>query len=104
MGRSFFDNGDFLAMDPETRSIALYVEGVHNPRSFLSAVRAAAGIKPVVVLKAGRHTVGSRAALSHTAAMAGNDRVWDTALRRSGAREITRDHIENATSAAVSRY
>jgi acetyltransferase len=76
---------DFLAMDPETRSIALYVEGVHNPRSFLSAVRAAAGIKPVVVLKAGRHTVGSRAALSHTAAMAGNDRVWDTALRRSGA-------------------
>ena len=79
---------DFLAMDTETRSIALYVEGVHNPRLFLSAVRAAAGIKPVVVLKAGRHTVGSSAALSHTGALAGNDRVWDTALRRSGAIRI----------------
>jgi len=79
---------DFLAMDSETRSIALYVEGVHNPRLFLSAVRAAAGVKPVVVLKAGRHTVGSKAALSHTGAMAGNDRVWETALRRSGAIRI----------------
>jgi acetyltransferase len=79
---------DFLAMDSETRSIALYVEGVHDPRLFLSAVRAAAGVKPVVVLKAGRHTIGSSAALSHTGAMAGNDRVWDTALMRSGAIRI----------------
>ncbi len=79
---------DFLAMDTETRSIALYVEGVHDPRLFLSSVRAAAGVKPVVVLKAGRHTVGSSAALSHTGAMAGNDRVWDTALMRSGAIRI----------------
>jgi acetyltransferase len=79
---------DFLAMDSETRSIALYIEGVHNPRRFLSAVRAAAGIKPVIVLKAGRHTIGRNAALSHTGALAGNDRVWDTALRRSGAIRI----------------
>jgi len=79
---------DFLAVDPETRSIALYVEGVHSPRRFLSAVRAAASVKPVIVLKAGRHTIGSKAALSHTGAMAGNDRVWDSALRRSGAIRI----------------
>jgi len=79
---------DFLAMDPETRSIALYVEGVHSPRLFLSAVRAAAAVKPVIVLKAGRHTIGSNAALSHTGALAGNDRVWETALRRSGAIRI----------------
>jgi acetyltransferase len=79
---------DFLTLDPETRSIALYVEGVHNPRLFLSAVRAAASVKPVIVLKAGRHTIGSKAALSHTGALAGNDRVWDSALRRSGAIRI----------------
>ncbi|HEY4039369.1 MAG TPA: bifunctional acetate--CoA ligase family protein/GNAT family N-acetyltransferase, partial [Burkholderiaceae bacterium] len=79
---------DFLAVDPETRSVALYVEGVHNPRLFLSAVRAAASVKPVIVLKAGRHTIGSKAALSHTGALAGNDRVWDSALRRSGAIRI----------------
>jgi acetyltransferase len=79
---------DFLATDTETRSIALYVEGVHNPRSFLSAVRAATRVKPVIVLKAGRHTIGRNAALSHTGALAGNDRVWDSALRRSGAIRI----------------
>jgi acetyltransferase len=79
---------DFLAMDPDTRSIALYVEGVPSARRFLSAVRAAAAMKPVVVLKAGRHTIGSNAALSHTAALAGNDRAWDTALRRCGAIRI----------------
>ncbi len=79
---------DFLAMDPETRSIALYVEGVHNPRLFLSAIRAATRVKPVIVLKAGRHTIGRKAALSHTGALAGNDRVWDSALRRCGAIRI----------------
>ena len=64
------------------------MEGVHSPRLFLSAVRAAARVKPVIVLKAGRYTIGSKAALSHTGAMAGNDRVWDSALRRSGAIRI----------------
>ena len=46
---------DFLAADAATESIVLYLEGVREPRSFLSALRAAATIKPVVVLKAGRH-------------------------------------------------
>jgi acetyltransferase len=81
---------DFLALDPETRSIVLYVEGVHYPRKFLSSVRAAASIKPVVVLKAGRHASGSKAAFSHTGAMVGNDAVFDTALRRTGAIRISR--------------
>jgi acetyltransferase len=94
---------DFLAMDVETRSIALYVEGVHNPRLFLSAIRAAASVKPVVVLKAGRHTIASKAALSHTGALAGNDRVWETALRRSGAiriREYNQLFVASETLAA----
>ena len=86
----FSDVVDFLALDPQTRSIILYVEGVQRPRQFLSSLRAAASIKPVIVLKAGRHAAGSKAALSHTGALAGNDAVFDTALRRTGAIRITK--------------
>jgi len=81
---------DFLALDAQTRSIVLYVEGVSRPRQFLSSLRAAASIKPVIVLKAGRHASGSKAALSHTGAMAGDDAVFDTALRRTGAIRISK--------------
>ncbi len=76
---------DFLALDGTTRSIILYVEGVHDARSFLSSVRAAASVKPVVVLKVGRHRAGMRAAMSHTGALVGDDAVFDAALRRAGA-------------------
>jgi len=86
----FGDLLDFLALDSLTRSIVLYVEGVQRPRQFLSSLRAAASIKPVVVLKAGRHASGSKAAFSHTGVMAGNDAVFDTALRRTGAIRIPR--------------
>jgi acetyltransferase len=81
---------DFLALDPQTRSIVVYVEGVRKPRQFLSAIRAAASVKPVVVLKAGRQKDGSRAAFSHTGAMAGDDAVFESALRRAGAIRISR--------------
>jgi acetyltransferase len=76
---------DFLVHDPETRSILLYVEGLHDARTFVSALRAAARVKPVVVMKAGRHAAGSKAVASHTGALTGNDAVFDAALARSGA-------------------
>ena len=76
---------DFLALDGATRSIILYVEGVQDPRTFLSSVRAAASVKPVVVLKVGRHLAGSKAAMSHSGALVGDDTVFDAALRRAGA-------------------
>jgi acetyltransferase len=75
---------DFLALDAQTDSIMLYIEGIHDARRFMSALRAAARIKPVVVMKAGRHAEGSRAALSHTGALVGSDAVFDAALRRAG--------------------
>jgi acetyltransferase len=76
---------DFLAIDAATRSIVLYVEGVHDARAFVSSVRAASSAKPVVVLKVGRHMSGSLAAMSHTGALVGNDAVFDAALVRTGA-------------------
>lgn len=76
---------DFLALDPATRSILLYIEGVHDARAFMSSLRAAAAVKPVVVLKVGRHMTGSRAAMSHTGALVGDDAVFDIAFKRGGA-------------------
>jgi acetyltransferase len=75
---------DFLVNDPETESILLYIEGIRQPRSFMSALRAAARTKPVIVIKVGRHAAGSRAARSHTGALVGADDVFDAALRRAG--------------------
>lgn len=80
----FGDMLDYLASDPETKSILLYIEGIHHSRRFMSGLRAAARIKPVIALKAGRNKQGSRAALSHTGALIGDDDVFDAALHRAG--------------------
>ncbi len=80
---------DYLAVDPDTRSILLYVEGVSDARSFISGLRVAARLKPVIVVKSGRNEIGSRAAVSHTAALVGDDLVFDAAIRRAGAVRVT---------------
>lgn len=76
---------DYLVYDNETRSILLYIEGVRDARSFISALRAAARVKPVIVFKAGRNTAGTHAVTSHTGALAGSDAVFDAVLARAGA-------------------
>jgi len=81
------DAGDFLdllAGDPETRAIVMYLETIPNPRKFISAARAAARVKPIIAIKAGRHVEGAKAAATHTGALSGADRVVDAALRRAG--------------------
>jgi acetyltransferase len=75
---------DFLVGDESTDAILMYVEGVRDARRFISALRAAARVKPVVALKVGRYASGSRAASSHTGALVGSDSVFDAALRRAG--------------------
>ena len=75
---------DYLVSDPLTQSILLYIEGIHNARSFMSSIRAAARIKPVILVKVGRHEAGSKAAMSHTASLAGADDAFDAAVRRAG--------------------
>ena len=93
----FGDLLSYLALDPWTRAILLYVEGIRDARSFLSGLRIAARMKPVVVVKAGRHADGSRAAVSHTGALVGGDDVFHAALRRAGAvRAYTIKQLFNA--------
>ena len=80
----FGDLLDHLASDEHTRAILLYIESIEAPRKFMSAARAAARNKPVIVVKAGRSVDGMRAAASHTGALAGADVVFDAAIRRAG--------------------
>ncbi len=80
----FGDMLDWLASDARTRAILLYIESVSAPRKFMSAARAAARNKPVLVVKAGRSPQGQAAAASHTGALAGSDLVYDAAIRRAG--------------------
>ncbi len=80
----FGDMLDWLASDPHTRAILLYIESVTAARKFMSAARAAARNKPVIVVKSGRSQQGQRAAASHTGALAGADWVIDAAIRRAG--------------------
>jgi acetyltransferase len=85
----FGDMLDYLANDEATRAILLYVEAVTQARKFMSAARAAARTKPVVVIKAGRHAAAAKAAQSHTGALAGVDAVYDAAFRRAGLLRVT---------------
>ncbi len=80
----FGDMLDYLASDPKTRAILLYAESIESPAKFMSAARAAARNKPVVIVKAGRSPRGQSAARSHTGFLAGSDIVFDAAIARAG--------------------
>jgi len=80
----FGDYLDYLVSDPLTKAILLYIEGITDSRRFMSSLRAAARIKPVIALKVGRHASGAEASMSHTGALVGSDVVFSTALSRSG--------------------
>jgi acyl-CoA synthetase (NDP forming) len=74
----------YLADDPQTRVIVLYIEGIDNGREFLRAAQAASKKKPVVAIKSGRTQSGTRAASSHTGTLAGVDQVYDAAFHKAG--------------------
>ena len=96
---------DYLASDAQTHSIVVYMEGISSARRFMSALRAAANAKPVIVLKAGRKTAGNKAAQTHSGAIVGSDDVFDAALRRAGAVRV-RSFVElfSASKCLASRY
>ena len=94
----FGDLLDYLGNDPHTHAILLYIESIEAPRKFMSAARAAARNKPVIVVKAGRSSVGQKAAASHTGALAGSDIVFDAAIRRAGMLRV--DTLQDLFTAA----
>jgi acetyltransferase len=80
----FGDLLDYLGSDPSTRAILLYVESIDAKRGFMSAARAAARNKPVLLIKAGRSAERISTAAFHTGALALPDLVFDAAIRRAG--------------------
>ncbi len=73
-----------IARDENTRVIGAYLEGLKDGRSLLEAVREVVPHKPLVVWKGGQTEAGSRAALSHTSAIAGSRRIWDAFCAQTG--------------------
>ena len=79
---------DYLAGDPNTEAVVAYLESIADGGAFVEVARRMAGEKPLVVLKGGRYEESARAALSHTASIAGSDEVIDGALRQAGALRV----------------
>lgn len=94
----FGDVLDYLASDPGTRAILMYVESVKAGRKFMSAARAASRNKPVILVKGGRTPAAAKAASTHTGALAGSDVVFDAAVRRAGVLRV--DTLESLFDAA----
>lgn len=80
----FCDMLDYLANDDATKSVALYMEGVKDGKSFLESARRCSRRKPVIALKSGMSSAGARATASHTGSLAGDDRIYDAAFRQAG--------------------
>jgi acyl-CoA synthetase (NDP forming) len=78
----------YLTEDPETELIACYIEGVKDGRGFFRVLCQAASAKPVIILKAGRSRAGTRATASHTAAMAGISKIWESVIKQAGAIQV----------------
>ncbi len=100
----FGDMLDFLGSDPKTRAILLYIESIEESRKFMSAARAAARNKPVIVVKAGRSAAGQAAAASHTGALAGSDAVFDAAIARSGMLRVLTLHDLFLAAETLARF
>jgi len=75
---------DYLRDDPHTTCVMMYIEGIDDGRRFMEVAKRATAAKPVVVLRTGLTEFGSKAAASHTGAMAGSAAVWEAAARQSG--------------------
>lgn len=91
---------EYFSEDPETKIIVSYIEGVKDGRRFFNVLRSVSLHKPVVILKGGRGIAGTRAAASHTAALAGSLDVFGTAIKQAGA--IQADSLDSMIDLVVS--
>jgi acetyltransferase len=95
----FEDYVEYLAADKDTKVITGYVEGLREPRRFFSLAREVTKRKPIVLIKVGRTPEGAKAAWSHTAALSGEDAVYDAALRQCGVIRV--DEVDEMFDVAI---
>lgn len=95
---------EYFTQDPDTEIILMYIEGLRDPRRFHRVLREAAAVKPVVILKGGRGSAGTRATASHTGSMAGTQELWDAMVRQAGAisAEDTQEIVDIAVNLCFS--
>jgi len=87
-----FNEADYLEYfgeDPETSIVLMYVEGPRDGKRFFDVMREVTKKKPVIVLKGGRGTSGTRATASHTASLAGSNIIWNAAIKQAGGINVT---------------
>jgi len=80
----FDDMAEYLIEDPETRVIALYMEGMDHPRRLMEVAERAKGKKPILSYKVGRSSTGDKASQFHTGSLAGKHEIYEAAFRQSG--------------------
>ncbi len=84
-GIDFGDAIDYLAYQNDVKTILLFIENLKHPRKFLSAVRAVAKVKPIILIKTGKSEIGKKIIKYSTGKTPGDDLVYDIAFRRAGA-------------------
>ncbi len=80
----FSDLMEYLANDPESKAIALYVEGIRNGRKFIEVAKKVSKVKPIIVLKGGKSKAGAKAVASHTGSLAGDYTVYEAVFKQCG--------------------
>lgn len=75
---------EYFTQDPQTKLILMYIEGLRDGRRFVSTLKKATAVKPVIILKGGRGDAGTRATASHTGSMAGSREMWQTMVDQTG--------------------
>ena len=78
----------YLADDPQTQVISMYIEGIKDGEAFFREIKAAASKKPVIVYKGGLSSAGARSVASHTASMGGSRTIWQSILKQAGAIQV----------------
>jgi acyl-CoA synthetase (NDP forming) len=76
---------DYLSHDEETKIVLMYIEGLRDARRFFTTLRQTTPRKPVIIIKGGMSESSARAAVSHTASLAGSAQTWQTAVAQTGA-------------------
>ncbi|MEM2702869.1 MAG: CoA-binding protein [Candidatus Bathyarchaeia archaeon] len=91
---------EYLSQDPQTRIIAMYLEGVKDGRRFLEICKRTAKKKPILIVKGGKTEVGAKVVASHTASLSGEDQIFNAACKQAGVLRISDfDHLLNLLKA-----
>jgi acyl-CoA synthetase (NDP forming) len=98
----FSEGLEYLEQDAETQVIGLHIEGMKDSARFLRVVRRVVRKKPIIALKVGRGEWAARAIQSHTGSLAGEDEIWDAALRQAGVIRV--DDVEELTDTLRAFY